>query len=79
MTERIPLTDMKTGATGKVAEILGGQEVRSRLRGLGIRAGVTVTKVSSVSRRGPVVVQVGSTQASLGFGVSYKVVVEMDR
>ena len=79
MTDRIPLTDMETGATGTVAEILGGNEVRSRLRALGIRPGVAVSKVSSVSRRGPVVVQVGNTQASLGFGISYKVVVEVEQ
>lgn len=79
MIERIPLTDMEACESGTVAEILGGKEVRNRLRGLGIRPGTKVTKVTRVSARGPVVVQVGGMQASFGFGVSYKIIVEVDR
>lgn len=79
MVERIPLTDMETGETGMVAEILGGGGVHNRLRALGVRPGVKLTKVSAAFARGPVVVQVGGTQASFGFGVSYKIVVEVDR
>lgn len=79
MAQRIPLTDMETGEAGTVAEILGGRGIRNRLRGLGIRPGVKVTKVTAASARGPVVVQVGGTQASFGFGVSYKIVMEVER
>lgn len=79
MIERIPLTDMETGETGTVAEILGGREVHNRLRALGIRPGVKITKVTAASAHGPVVVKVGGTQASFGFGVSYKIVMEVDR
>ena len=76
MVERISLTDMKVRETGRMAEILGGREVQSRL---GLRPGVKIVKVGAVSSRGPVVIQVGGTQVSLGFGVSYKIVVEVDR
>ena len=38
-----------------------------------------VTKVSSSLARGPVVLQAGSTQAVLGFGISYRVIVEVER
>ena len=79
MVERISLTDMKVRETGRMAEILGGREVQSRLRALGLRPGVKIVKVGAVSSRGPVVIQVGGTQVSLGFGVSYKIVVEVDR
>ncbi len=79
MTERIPLTDMATGEEGTVAEIMGGGGVHGRLAGLGIKPGVKLTKVSSTSGRGPVVVRVGGTQASFGFGISYKIVMEIDR
>ena len=71
------LTDMTTGDTGTVVEITGGKEVTDRLRALGIRSGVTVTKVSAHFARGPVVVQIGGTQAAVGFGVSHKIVVEV--
>ena len=79
MVERIPLTDMETGETGTVAEFFGGRGVYNRLRALGIRPGVKITKVSGAFARGPVVVRVGGTQAALGFGVSYKVIVEIER
>lgn len=79
MTERIPLTDMKTGEMGTVAEIFGGGGVSNRLRAMGIRPGVKILKVSTAFARGPVVVRVGSAQTALGFGISYKIVVEINR
>jgi len=73
------LTDMEIRETGTVAEILGGQGVPDRLRALGVRPGVKITKISAVSTRGPVVVQVGGTQISFGFGISYKIIVAVER
>jgi len=79
MAERITLTDMTTGETGTVVEIIGGRGVTGRLQALGIRPGVTATKVSTHFARGPVVVQVGGTQAAVGFGISHKIIVEVTR
>ena len=79
MVHRIPLTDMETRGTGTIAEIRGGREVNNRLGALGVRPGVKVTKISSVSARGPVVVQVGGTQVSFGFGISCKIIVQVER
>ena len=71
------LTDMTTGETGTVVEIAGGRGVTGRLQALGIRPGVTVTKVSAHFARGPVVVQIGGTQAAVGFRISHKIFVEV--
>ena len=79
MSDRVLLTDMDGGDRGIVVEILGGRGVLTRLRSLGIRKGVTVAKVSAHFGRGPVVVQVGGTQAALGFRISEKVVVEIEK
>ena len=79
MGERISLADMKAGESGTVVEIFGGMGVHNRLRALGIREGVMVTKVSGVFARGPVVLRVGGAQTALGFGISYKIVVEVVR
>ena len=79
MIERIPLTDMDIGETGTVVEFFGGRGVYNRLRALGIRPGVKISKVSGAFARGPVVLQVGGTQAALGFGMSHKVIVEVER
>ena len=79
MVERIPLTDMETGEKGTVVEVFGGWGVYNRLQALGIRRGIKITKVSTAFVRGPVVLQVGGTQTALGFGVSYKIIVEVER
>ena len=78
MLQRVPLTDMGPSETGTVVEILGGRGICNRLNVLGIRPGVKVTRVNAASTRGPVVLQVGGTQVSLGFGASYKVILEMN-
>ena len=79
MRVQIPLTDMDTGEMGTVVGFLGGRGVNNRLMSLGIRPWVKVTKVSSAFGRGPVVIQVGNAQIALGFGMSYKVIVEVER
>jgi ferrous iron transport protein A len=79
MVQRIPLTDVESGETATVVEILGGMEMQNRLRALGIRNGVKVTKVSGAFARGPVILRIGGTQTALGFGISYRVIVEVER
>jgi len=79
MVERVPLTDMKTGETGKVVEIFAGRGIHNRLRALGLRQGVKVTKVSAVFAGGPVVLKLYGTQTALGYGISHKIIVELER
>lgn len=79
MIERIALTDMNSGETGKIVEFLGGWGMSSRLSSMGIRPGVKVTRISPAFGRGPVVIQAGGTQTALGYGMSYKVIVEVER
>ena len=79
MAERITLTDMVAGQTGTVVEILGGMGAHNRLRALGIRPGVKVSKVSPSFARGPVVLRVGGTQTALGFGICHKVIMELEQ
>ena len=79
MVERIPLADMKTGETGTVVEIFAGRGIHNRLRTLGLRQGVKVTKVSAVFARGPVVLKVYGTQTALGYGISHKIIVDVER
>lgn len=79
MVERIPVADMKTGETGKVVEVFAGRGAHDRLRTLGIRHGVRVTKVSAAFARGPIVLKVYGTQTALGYGISRKIIVEVER
>jgi len=71
------LTRMKSGEKGKVIEIQSGWGLMRRLETLGIRPGVEVEKVSAQLVGGPITIQVGNTQASLGFGMAMKVIVEL--
>jgi len=77
MADGIPVAEMPARQTGTVTEILGGPGLHARLRALGIREGTTLRKVSAVSSRGPVTVQAGGTQVTVGFGVSRKIIVEV--
>lgn len=79
MVKQISLTDMETGQTGTVVEVVSGKGVYNRLRALGIRQGTEITKRSGTFGRGPVVLQVGGTQVALGLGISQKVIVEVER
>ena len=74
----IPLNRMKTGQSGMVTQILGGPGLIRRLEALGILPGRKITKVSSMVFHGPVMIKTGQTQVALGFGMSRRVIVEVD-
>jgi len=76
---QLTLTEMKTGQTGIVIEVLGGYGLIRRLDALGIRPGRKVTKLSSTLFRGPVMLRVDNTQVAVGFGMARKIIVEADK
>ncbi|MBE0434019.1 ferrous iron transport protein A [candidate division WOR-3 bacterium] len=73
----IPLTDIESGQTGKVAEVQGGHGMRTRLNAMGVRPGVQITKVSGQFMRGPIIVRIGSTRIAIGFGMARRIIVEV--
>jgi len=79
MGEKISLNDMNAGETGKVVELIGGWAMQNRLSSMGIRPGVEITRVNPALGRGPVVINAGGTQTALGFGMSYKIIVEVEK
>ena len=74
----VTLRQMQSGQRGKVIEIHGGHVLVSRLAALGIRPGKKITKVSSMLLRGPVTIQSGHTRLALGFGMTNKIIVELE-
>lgn len=74
----IALTQMEQGQSGRVVEIRGGIGLRNRLDTMGLRIGKPVAKVSNSFLRGPVTVNVNTTQLSLGHGMAAKVIVEVE-
>ncbi|MCK4882123.1 MAG: ferrous iron transport protein A [Candidatus Omnitrophica bacterium] len=79
MADRILLTDMNFRESGVVGEISGGQGLQRRLKSIGIRPGTKVTKLTAALGRGPVILQVGGAQIALGFGMSHKILIEVQR
>ena len=73
----LTLRQMQAGQSGIVAQIQGGYGLINRLSALGIRPGKRITKVGSMFMRGPVTVQLDSTQVAIGFGMANKVIVEL--
>ncbi len=76
--QTMDLTQMRSGDKGVITEIQGGWGLLSRLETLGIRPKVEITKISTQLARGPVTIQVGNTQAALGFGMATKVMVQLN-
>ena len=74
----VTLRQMQSGQSGKVAQVQGGHGLVSRLNALGIRPNKRITKVSSMLMRGPVTIQLDSTQIAIGFVVTNKIIIELD-
>lgn len=79
MITRISLADLEPGQRARVVEVHGGRNVHRRLELLGIRPGAVITKISTGFRMGAMVVQVGGSQAAVGYGVAHRIIVEIRR
>jgi Fe2+ transport system protein FeoA len=76
---QISLVDMEQGERGRVVGIQGGKGVTDRLHNMGIFKDQPITKVHSQLFHGPVLVEVGSAQVAIGFGMAQKIMVEVKR
>jgi len=76
--KHITVSKMKSGQTGKIIEIQGGQGLNARLNALGIIPGRKLTKISEMLMRGPVTIKTGNTQVAVGYGMADKIIVEPD-
>lgn len=72
------LSEMQAGENGTVLKIHGGRGLLNRLGALGIIPGKKITKIGSMSARGPVTIQVNRSQVALGFGMASKILVNVD-
>lgn len=70
------ITDLKTGATGKIIFIAGGRGASQRLAELGMTPGEVVTLLSKSSFGGPVRLCVRSCCIAVGRGLAEKIFVE---
>jgi len=74
---QVNLVDMKTGQSGVISAVEGGQGLEKKLSEIGLHRGRQVKKISSVFRRGPVTVSVDNFQVAIGYGKAVRVMVEV--
>lgn len=73
----VSLVEMKTGQSGRVRQIQGGRGMVARLQALGLHPGKSVTKLSAIFNRGPVVLEIDRSQVALGYGQANRIFVEI--
>ena len=73
------LVELRQGEEGVVVEIQGGIGLYRRLDAMGVTEGAKLRKISNAFLQGPVTVQVGSARVALGFGMSQRVILEVDQ
>ena len=78
MEYRKNLVEMEQGEEGVVVEIQGGFGLYRRLDAMGITEGAKLRKISNAFLQGPVTVQIGSARLALGFGMSQRVILEVN-
>jgi ferrous iron transport protein A len=69
---------MKPGQRGLVVSIEGGRGMGERLRAMGLRPGVMITKTSGQPLRGPVTLRLGSTEIAVGHRMAQRILVEVE-
>jgi len=74
----IPLSEMATGQSGEVVEIMGGFGIRRKVEAMGIRPGKSITKISGMFMRGPVVTRVDRMVVAIGWGMARRIMVEVE-
>ena len=69
------LFDLKSGKQATIKRLKGGEEFRIKLASLNIRAGKTIRKITAEPLHGPVVIEIGNTEATIGMEMAKKIVV----
>ncbi len=71
-TDVVPLSKMRSGEKGVVAELIGGHRLLSRMATLGFTPGAEITVVQNYGR-GPLIARVRDARIALGRGEAGKV------
>ncbi len=72
----ITLFDLQSGKKASIKRLEEGDEFQKKLALLNIRIGKTIKKITAQPLRGPVVIEIDNTQATIGMQMAKKIVVE---
>jgi ferrous iron transport protein A len=73
----ISLACMDAGCSGVMYDIQGGYGIMSTLKSLGITPGKRITRVTPVSVKGPITVEMDKVQVVVGFGMASRIMVKV--
>lgn len=71
-----PLTTLSKGQSAKIVNLGGGYAFQSKLRAMGIRKGKIVRVLTVHPFGGPIVIQIGGRNTTLGRGMAQRILVE---
>ena len=74
-TAAVNLTNLENGQSAQIIEFAGGSNFQKRAEALGLRPGVTITRISAQILHGPIMVRVNQTRAAMGYGMAQKILV----
>lgn len=72
------LSDMNNGKSGVIVSVDGGKKIVDKLDSMGVRVGARITKKSVLLLKGPLLLQVGTTEVAIGYLLAKKIWVEVD-
>ena len=72
------LTKMKLNEIGTVYSIGNGLGMAERIQNMGVRIDKKIKKIAGHHNRGPQTVLVGHFKIAIGFGMSEKIIVEVE-
>jgi len=76
--KRISLVQIKANELVKILEILGGSNLENKLLSMGVYKGKSVTKLSHIGLKGPVVIKTGRSILALGHSVAEKIIIQRE-
>lgn len=76
----LALSEAEHGVELEIADVLDGHGLKNRLENMGIRIGKKVKKLSSVTSKGPLIIEIAgsSSNVALGYGMAKKILVNYE-
>ena len=75
--EAIPLTMVPHAKEVRIVEIRGGHGFQRKMRVLGLREGKIVKVVTKQPLHGPITIDMGGSQVTVGMGMAKRILVEV--
>ncbi len=73
----VPLAHLKQGEIGRITKIQGGPGFFRKLNVLGIRKGQILKIITKQPLMGPLTIEFGKSQITLGRGMAHKIIVDV--